>query len=321
MRTGLKTAVIGAGKMGQKHIRIFAESSKLIAIVDLNKKVGQSIAKKYNVKFYANYAEIFKKEKIDAVSIATPPCTHEQIAIDCLKNRIPVLLEKPISNIIQSAIKIVNEVKKNNILLLVGHIERFNPAVIKIKELINKEKLGKIICIVAKRVGGFPNKIQDASIDTDLAIHDIDIVNYLLDSNPNKIITNKKKNLNVNQVDSAEYFLLYKDISVFIQTSWISSEKIRRLEITGIRGYAEVDYINQTIVINRNSYKKYSDKNSTFSDYMLRFANPIKTYINFVKKEPLKEEIYYFLKCVKNKTIINPSYAVNALKIALGKLP
>jgi len=257
------------------------------------------------------------EENLDLVSICVPTFFHYKVSSKCINKKINVLLEKPIATNIKDAKKIIDLAKKNKIKLLIGHIERYNPVVKKTKELIKKGEIGKIISIMARRVGGFPPQIKDANIAVDLAIHDIDIVNYLFDSLPKKVLSNKQKNHIKMREDSVEFFLKYEKSSAFIQANWMTPLKIRKLNITGTEGYLEMDYINQTIDIYKSNYEKFKEVSGSFSDYILKFSDPDIIKINVAKKEPLKEEILFLINCIQNNKSINCQYAIDALKIAL----
>lgn len=317
MKSEIKTAVIGVGNMGKNHARVYSEISNLVAVVDKNKEMGEQLALQYNCKYYNDFEEMIQEQKPQAISVVVPTTLHRDIVISCLKKSIPVLVEKPIADTLDNAQSIIDAASQNKTLLFVGHIERHNPAVKKVKKIIDSGKLGKIISIVTKRVGGFPSQIRDVSIAIDLAIHDIDIVNFLLDSEPEEIYVNNKKNHLQKRADSAEFYLVYKDSSAFIQANWITPVKIRKLYITGTDGYLEMDYITQKIIFYKSIYEKFMVTDQDFSDYVLKFSDPEKIEIYVTKKEPLKEEIKYFLSCVKKGRREDPGYALTALKIAL----
>lgn len=320
MNKPLKCAVIGVGKMGINHVRVYSElpSIKFVAVAELHEKLGKDVAEKFNVTHYKHYEDLLENEKPDIVSICVPTSFHYQVAKTCIEKKIHVLLEKPISTAIHEAEELVRLARKHKVKMLVGHIERFNPAVKKVKEIIDKGKLGKIISIMARRVGGFPYQIRDANIMVDLAIHDIDVVNYLLDDLPQVVYVNKKR-INIKQrEDYVEYLLKYKSTSAFIQTNWFTPVKIRKLNITGTEGYIELDYITQNVDFYKSNYDKLKETVSGFSDFILRFSDPDKIEVPIDKKEPLKEEIMYFVKVVKNNENINSKFAADALKIALS---
>ncbi|MBD3330207.1 gfo/Idh/MocA family oxidoreductase, partial [Candidatus Peregrinibacteria bacterium] len=191
----MKCAVIGVGNMGKNHLRTLSEIDevKLVGIADLNEKLGQDLADKFSCKYYSDYKRLIEVEKPEIVSICVPTSLHHKVGLYCIGQGINVLLEKPISIEIEHGEELINASKKKGVKLLVGHIERFNPVVQKTKKLIQKGELGQITSITARRVGGFPPQIKDANIAVDLAIHDIDIINYLLDSLPDQIYSNKQK--------------------------------------------------------------------------------------------------------------------------------
>lgn len=319
LSTNKKTvAVIGTGNIGKHHIRIYSEipNVQLVGIADINEKIGSSLTKKYRTKFYTSSKELLEKEVPNIASICVPTSLHYDVAKVFIEKRINILLEKPIATDLVEAKKLLTLARKNNVQILIGHVERFNPAVKKVKEMIDKGELGKIIAIMARRVGGFPPQIKDANISVDLAIHDIDVANYLLGEQPKEVYVNKQKNHIKNREDSVEFFLKYRRASVYIQANWISPVKIRKLNITGTEGYLEMDYITQKIEYYKSNYSKFKEATKDFSDYILRFSIPDRINISVAKKEPLKEEIQYFLSMIENNQRIDSQFAVNALKIA-----
>ena len=254
----------------------------------------------------------------DIVSICVPTSLHYEVASYCFEKKINVLLEKPIAMTSNEGEALIEKSKQNNVKFFVGHIERFNPAIIKVKEMIDDGELGDITSIIARRVGGFPPQIKDADIAVDLAIHDIDIVNYLLGGLPENINVHKKKNHIENRADAVEFFLKYTTASAYVQANWISPVKIRKLNITGSEGYLEMDYISQQITFYKSNYEKFTEEIGDYSDFILRFLEPDKIVISVAKKEPLKEEIKYFVNCVKNDKEVDSLFALDALKIVLN---
>lgn len=315
----IKTAIVGIGNMGKNHLRTYLgiESISLLAIADLNKAEGQKLADNCSGKFYEDYKKMILEEKPELVSICVPTSFHYEVAKFCIENGCHVLLEKPISMNYQHGEELINLAKQKNVKFFVGHIERFNPAVKKVKEIIQKGEIGEITAIMARRVGGFPPQIKDADIAVDLAIHDIDIVNYLMEDVPEKVFVNKKLNHTEKRADSVEFFLLYKKASAYVQANWITPVKIRTLSITGTEGYLEMDYITQKIQFYKSNYEKFHEEFADFSDYIMRFSEPDTITISVAKKEPLKEEILYFIDCISNNREVDASFALKALKISL----
>ncbi len=318
----LKTAVIGIGNMGKNHVRIYSElkESELVAISDINEKLGKELAEKHSCNYYKNYKDLLKKEKIDAVSICVPTSLHYQVAADAINSGINLLIEKPIASSLAEANKIVELAEKSGVKLTVGHVERFNPAVKRLKEIIDEGRLGTVISLLARRVGLFPPQIKDSNVIIDLAVHDIDIFNYIIGEQPLSVYAKGGKGLIKSREDYAGLFLTYtNNVNAIIEVNWITPVKIRILNITGTEGYASLNYITQDLVLYENNYEKSYDK---FGDFVFKFGKPKKQTIRIKKEEPLKLELKDFLLCIKNdkEPSVSGLDGINALKIALESL-
>jgi UDP-N-acetylglucosamine 3-dehydrogenase len=162
----------------------------------------------------------------------------------------------------------------------------------------------------------FPPQIKDANVIIDLAVHDIDVVNYLLGRQPTKISANSGKAMTNNRNDYADIFMEYGKTSVFIQVNWITPVKIRKINITGTKGYAEMDYINQELTVFESNYNKSVDN---FGEFVIKFGTPNKVEIGVDKEEPLKRELISFINAVKEgkEPFVTSQQALIALKIAL----
>ena len=257
------------------------------------------------------------KESLEAVSIAVPNFLHKEVALACIARGLNILVEKPIAATIADAQEIINKAKERGVILQVGHIERFNPAVQKLKEIIQQGKLGEISSIIARRVGTVPVQVRDANVIVDLAVHDIDIINYLYESFPEEINGNLGKSIIEKREDYADIFLKYGKRSAFIQVNWLTPIKIRNLSVTGSKGYAELNYITQELVFYESNYTK--EIVDEYGDYVIKFGLPNKIQIGIENTEPLFLELNSFVYCVKNKVapLVTGEMGLNALKIAL----
>ena len=312
----LNVAVIGVGNMGKHHARVYSElRCKLVAVSDPDENRRKEIAEKFSCKHYKDYKEMLEKEDIDAVSIAVPTRLHKDVALYCIERGKHVLLEKPISDNINDAKKIIQVAKEKNIKLLIGHVERFNPIVQKMKELMDRNELGEITSIIARRVGVFPPQIQDANVIVDLAVHDIDIISYLLNKKPNEIYASGGRALVNKREDYADIFMKFGKTNVLIQANWITPVKIRNLSVTGTNGYAEVNYITQEMILYKTKLKKIIDD---FTD-VVEFAKPEKMKITLEGQEPLRLEIENFIESIiENKEpLVTGEDGLSALEIAI----
>ncbi|MEI6533043.1 MAG: Gfo/Idh/MocA family oxidoreductase [Candidatus Roizmanbacteria bacterium] len=312
----LKTALIGAGNMGAFHARVYSEISQFIAVAEINPILRKEISSKYKVRVYEDYKEMIEKESIDALSVVVPTPFHAQVAIDCLKKKIPVLLEKPISDTIQSAHELVTVSQDNNVLLKIGHIERYNPCVQKLKQLIEEDKLGTILNLHAMRMGISPPSTRGSNVGLDLGIHDIDIFNYLLDTYPVSYNVDDQRFFEHTKSDSVAITLKYLSQLGVILANWITPIKIRKLYVSGTKGFAEVDYISQQVTL----YNRHIQLN-TDGDFLklVSLSDIPKKEIFITKKEPLREELIDFLKQVQNGEKVDAGLqsAVASLEIVI----
>lgn len=295
MKSNLRCAVIGAGNMGQKHIKIFSKlkGANLVAICDLNEKNGRKSAKEHGIKYFKDFKEMIGKEKLDMVSICVPTGKHYLIGKECINKRINVLLEKPICHKVELAESLIDLAEKKKVTLYVGHLERFNPAVVRAKQILAMNKIGKIVQVSAKRTGKAPIKSENNSVAIDLAIHDIDIINHLLGELPQEVSAKKTNN------NLVEFELKYKSVHGNVVAAWGDVKKVRSLKVIGTSGKLELDYISQEI-----NFETYSNNESR------------KVAVCIKKKEPLKEQLDFFLNVVRNNNAISSKFALDALRIA-----
>ncbi len=215
----INISVVGIGLMGLQHIKAIVKSkkTKLHSIVDINKDT-KKLSKKYKVFYYPNISELLKSKDLDAVIVATPNQLHENHTISFLRKKIPVLLEKPISDNIKSAKKIINSAKKNRTPILIGYHRRHNSVISKVKNIIDTGKLGNIVsanilCWLYKHNDYFKEKWRISRGGGPLGInlvHDIDIICYLLGQIQyvQAFTTNKNRKFKVE--DTATVNLVFK---------------------------------------------------------------------------------------------------------------
>ena len=219
MSKKINISIVGTGLMGLQHIKAIQKSKKanLHSIVDISNN-AKNLSKKYKISLYSNVNELLNSKNLDAVIVATPNQLHEKHTVSFLKNKIPVLLEKPISDNINSAKKIIRSANKNKTPLLIGYHRRHNSIVSKVKEIIDKGKLGKIVsvnvlCWLYKHKAYFKEKWRINKGGGPLGInlvHDIDMICYLLGpiQYVQSFTTNKNRKFKVE--DTATVSLVFK---------------------------------------------------------------------------------------------------------------
>jgi UDP-N-acetylglucosamine 3-dehydrogenase len=312
----INVAVIGTGNMGKHHARVYSklDGCNLAAVCDTDEKAGRKTAERFGAKYYADVSDMLEKEIIDAVSVAVPTSLHKKVALACIGKGKHLIVEKPLADTIEGARDIIRAAEEKRVSLSVGHVERFNPAVRKLREMINKGELGKVTTIVARRVGTVPPQIKDSNVIVDTAIHDIDIFSYLLGRNPTSVQANTGRAILRQRDDYADVLLRFDGTNGFIQVNWITPVKIRTLAVTGTKGYAELNYITQELVLYRSDFRPIDD----FSD-VVKFGTPEKTRIDIEHAEPLEMELRSFLDSVarKSKPEVTGADGLAALETAM----
>lgn len=297
----LKIAIVGAGVMGSLHARTLSKTpdTKLVAICDTDKNQGESLSRQYGAKYYPDCQSLLENESLDGVVIAVPTSLHKEIALLGMSKKINLLIEKPLAKSKEDAQKIIETAKKEEVILTVGHIERFNPAVDMLKQLIKEGVLGEIFSIVVKRVGLYPPRVKDVNVVTDLAVHDLDIVCNLLGKVPKKIFATGGSGAEKDRIDYADIMLDFGMTNCYLQVNWLTPIKIRTISVTGKLGYAEIDYITQELNLYRSGAKNINLPKE-FENFVKELG-PEKTSIKISKDEPLRLEIADFLDSIRNK--------------------
>lgn len=278
----IEVGVIGVGTMGKHHARVYAglPDVELVGIADVNKDVACAIAERYNTEAFIDYKELLKQD-LDAVSIVVPTFLHEKVALDTAEAGINMIIEKPIANTVENASKIIKSADENDVKLMVGHIERFNPIIPVIKKSIGN---GDIISIDVTRVGPFPPRIRDVGVVIDLATHDIDLIRYLTKSEFKKIYSLTSKNIFKNEDIAILSFEMGNGVLAHITTNWLTPFKIREINIATKEKFLKGLFIDQKVM----EYSKYKEDNS----YVVKEQN-----VPF--GEPLKLELESFLKSIR----------------------
>lgn len=275
----MRVGVIGVGSIGQHHVRVYTEMEgvELVGIADINKERVEELARFYKTRAYTSFQDLLD-EKLDAASIAVPTTFHKEVALSAVQRGVSVLIEKPIADTIENAEEIIKVSRKNKVKLMIGHIERFNPAVARLKELISNGELGDVISISARRVGPYNPRIRDVGIIIDLATHDIDIMCYLLGERVKEVYA-LAGNVLHDYEDHAIIALKFgSGRSGVIETNWLTPHKVRRLTVVGSKGIAEVDYLEANLRIFTKEWIKEE---------------------KLEKEEPLKLELQHFIESVQ----------------------
>jgi UDP-N-acetylglucosamine 3-dehydrogenase len=312
-------AVVGAGNMGRHHARNYHEFAEadLRAIVDTDLERAEALASRHGCRAFSSVDELLADEPgVAAVSVVTPTRTHVDVATPLLSAGKHVLVEKPIAASPAEADRMIAVAEEHAVVLAVGHVERFNPAVRELKRCVERGDMGEIVSVVARRVGVMPPQVKDANVILDLAIHDIDVFRYLLGADaPTELYCNAGRVNGGDLFDFADMFLRFDRVACLLQVNWVTPVKIRELAVTGTRGYAEVEYVRQELRYHAAQQVRPVDSFSEVTAYSER--SPV--VLEHERVEPLARELGEFLRAVQGRPaeIVTGEEGKRSMEIAL----
>jgi predicted dehydrogenase len=299
----LKCAVVGVGYLGRFHAQKFNElpTSELIAVCDLNPDTVDAVANELNVPSIYDYTELF--DKVHAVSIAATTNQHYLIAKDFLNHGIHVLIEKPITETVAQANELIDIATKNNAIIQVGHLERFNSARIALNDFLDRPQF-----IESQRLAPFNPRGTDVNVVLDLMIHDIDIIQSIIES-PIKQINAQGAPVLSKFIDIANAHLTFENGCVAnVTASRVSFKRERKTRIFQPNSYISIDYQD----------KKLAVFNKGNGEMFPGIPDIVKHESTFEKSDALLEEIKSFVHCVTHNTkpLVTGLDGLNALDVA-----
>jgi len=297
MSSKLGVGVIGCGNWGKQHARVYnnLENARLVGVYDIDPNRTIDLSNRFvNCKLYATLDSMINDPDIQAVSICVPAKDHYSVAKRVIQASNHCLIEKPITVDVKQARELLDLSIEYDVNVQVGHIERFNPAVQKALRMVKEGYIRELVATHHRRLSPMPRQISDVGVILDLMIHEFDIACLIgeLETLQGNIYFNK--NFSRYEVH-ANAIIKYKHKALAsIEVSWISPRKIRTLELFGLEGVIQVEYLNQNVIIQKDIDSRQ---------------------VWFHKEEPLKNELNYFVNCVLNDTspIPNIQDGINAL--------
>ena len=317
MKNKIKTGVVGVGHLGQHHTKHYTKikSAELVGVYDINEAQAKKIAKQYKTKAFSALDEMLNL--VDGVSIVTPTKEHAKIAEKCISQGKHVFIEKPIAKTTKEADKIIALAKKTKVILQVGHIERFNPALTPLKDLILKPKY-----IEVQRLAPYMIRGTDIPVVLDLMIHDIDLVLSFINS-PVKKIDASGLSIMTNSVDIANARIHFQNGSVAnITSSRVAKDKVRKIKIFQRNLYITIDFLIGLTEIYRVLDKEKKGTSAIITAPIESKGKPrhiVYEKPKIKKQDALQMELINFIEAIQDKseTIVDGVAGREALKVAL----
>jgi len=298
----LKAAVIGVGSMGNHHTRVYQdmENVELVCVVDPNIETAQRVGSRYHIPYFTDTATMLATCRPDIVSLAAPTSLHYDIAAMLLRNGVHVLVEKPIASSVEDGERLVDLAAKYGLTLAVGHIERFNPAVMELACQLRRGALGCIYKIHTQRLSPYPGRIKDTGVVIDLASHDIDLIRFLMREPIVRLYSETLQTINSNREDMFNGLVRFQSGAVgILDVNWITPTKMRTLTITGARGMYICNLLSQELFLYANGDSS-SDWDTLSVLHGVTEGNV--TGFQIRRHEPLVAELADFVNAVESGT-------------------
>ena len=316
MTNKVKVAVIGAGMMGKNHLKMYKTLSnvELVGVYDIFEDAAKAAAETFGIKAFASLEEV--AQNVDAVSVVTTSVTHAEVGAFFLKKGIHCLIEKPLAATEAECRMLIDTAKQRGAVLLVGHIERFNPAVEQLSKILNDTS--KIRALTAQRMSAASGRITDVDVAMDLMIHDIEVIQSLVKS---KVVNVEASNVKTKDKPEGKDYIsalvqFENGVMANLTASRITQSRVRTLTVSTDEAYIDLDFINQSINVCTQSRSPYMNKD-IIPEWMNYGLKGCEEHLFIPSNQPLAAEQSHFIDCVLGKATprITGEDALQALKV------
>jgi predicted dehydrogenase len=298
----LRLGVVGVGVMGSNHARVLAGISgiRLVGVADPDPRQRDLVSGALGCPAVEDFESLLKLG-VDAVTIAAPTHLHHEIALACINRGIHVMVEKPIASTVEEGEKIIGAARRAGVTLMVGHVERFNPAVQVIKDAIRGED---ILSIAITRVGPFPPRMSNVGVVIDLAVHDIDLIRWFTDSEIIEVQPQLSNAVAEREDIALLQFRTASGVLAHINTNWLTPFKARNITVATRDKYVMGDLLTRQVT---ECFGFQPD-----GSYSMR-------HLSVGHEEPLRAELIAFINAVRNgqTAAVTGEEAVASLAIAI----
>ena len=316
MTKNIKVAVIGAGMMGKNHMKTYKSLNgvELVGVYDIFPEAAKAAAETVGIRAFSSMEEV--AENVDAVSVVTTSVTHADVGEFFLNKGIHCMMEKPLACTEEECQRLISAADKNNVVLLVGHIERFNPAVEQMGKLLSDTS--KIRSLTAQRMSAASGRITDVDVSMDLMIHDVEVIQSLVKSPVVNIqaasVKTKESPMGKDYITALLEF--ENGATANITASRITQARVRTLTVTTDTNYIDMDFINQSINVHSQGRMPYVNPEN-IPEWMNYGLKGSVEQLFIPTNQPLSAELNHFLSCVRGEATprITGQNALDALRV------
>lgn len=316
MTNPIKVAVIGAGMMGKNHLRTYKNLNgfELVGVYDIFADAAKAAAETFGIKAFSSLEEV--AAEVDAVSVVTTSVTHAEVGEFFLNKGIHCLIEKPLAATKEECQRLIAAAQNNNVTLLVGHIEQFNPAVEQMHKILNDTS--KICSLEARRMSAASGRITDVDVAMDLMIHDAEIILSLVKSPVVNISASAVRN--AKSPSGKDYITALLEFAngttATLTASRITQARIRTLTVTTDENFIDMDFINQSIAVHSQGRMHGVSQDNLPENMRYGLKGSVENLF-IMQAQPLNAELTHFANCINGKETprISGEQALAALEV------
>lgn len=308
-----RIAVVGFGAIGRHHARNLATlpGAELVGVMDVSPDArAEASASGYPV--IENFDDVLSA-RLDGAIVCVPTAFHLDVAVNLLNHGVGVLVEKPIAQTVAQGEVLIQTAARLKSPLMVGYVERYNPAVVALKRFVESGDLGRPLFVAARRVGTMPARIKDANVLIDIGVHDLDAVAFITGATLTLRSAMGGRAILDDRLDYAALAVDAGGVAAHVESNWITPVKIRELYVTGENGVCHVDYMTQTA---RFAAARAFSAAPTFENFVEQYNVGEFIDLPVEREEPLRRELRAFLGGLNGEPLPDPYTSLSSLGIA-----
>jgi len=307
----IRVAVIGAGMMGKNHLKTYKnlQGVELVGVYDVFSDSAKAAAEMFGIKAFSSMEEV--AANVDAVSVVTTSVAHAEVGEFFLNHGIHCMMEKPLATTEEECQRLINAAKKNNVVLLVGHVERYNPAVEQMAKILSDTS--KIRSLTAQRMSAASGRITDVDVAMDLMIHDVEVIMALVKS---PVVKVHAAAVNGGKDYISALLEFESGATANLTASRITQARVRTLTVTTDTNYIDMDFINQSINVHSQGRMPYVNQEE-IPEWMHYGLKGSVEQLFIPTNQPLQVELAHFISCVKGEATprVTGEDALDALRV------
>jgi predicted dehydrogenase len=295
--TPLRLGLAGLGSMGRNHLRVISNhpETSLAAIADTDPAALDAAVAQTGAKGFADPLAMIAEAELDGVVIAAPTTAHVALALAAIDRGMTLLVEKPLAATVEDGLTIVAAARKRGVRVQVGHVERYNPAVLEMGRLLRAGWLSTIYAITSRRAGPFPARIRDVGVTVDLGTHDVDMLSWIAGERPVRVYAETAQRLHASHEDLTFGLLHFPSGATgFLDVDWLTPVKRRSLVAVGEEGMFELDYLTQRLTFTRSNV----ERPQMIGGYATTFSGDV-AEIPIQNVEPLRAQLDEFVRVLR----------------------